>query len=412
MLARGVAAPRPLALRPRRSSLLQCVLRLSARNLPVISSGSSKIFANSNEFSMANPLALPLIRPHDGIVTCYPRHSRFFRHENASTARLNRIPVQAVSRVARIDSIVVRAGSDAVADVEDLPDTPGQKVKISPEATDGVQAEDMTGVASRRNKLVVQQEIRFEQEEMLEEQEVLIDEHEPSAMEGWQEDNGRLLLIDGHPVVYRAYHQISARLHHSGYNTFAHDEDVMGTLFKSFEQIVNLLAMLPTHVALVFDHGDPTFRHDSFQGYKSTRPPRPDAVSRAMELMQAALRALELPSFAISGVEADDVIANLATEALQSGMKVRIASPDKDFFQLLSPNLKMLRPTQRPKRGSPRNPTSHFYTYAEEDFRRDWGDVDPPLFADILALMGDVSDNIPGARGIGRKNAPKLVRKY
>ncbi|CAI7920589.1 unnamed protein product, partial [Closterium sp. NIES-54] len=74
-------------------------------------------------------------------------------------------------------------------------------------------------------------------------------------MEGWQEDNGRLLLIDGHPVVYRAYHQISARLHHSGYNTFAHDEDVMGTLFKSFEQIVNLLAMLPTHVALVFDHG-------------------------------------------------------------------------------------------------------------------------------------------------------------
>ncbi|CAI7826955.1 unnamed protein product, partial [Closterium sp. NIES-54] len=66
----------------------------------------------------------------------------------------------------------------------------------------------------------------------------------------------------------------------------------------------------------------PTFRHDSFQGYKSTRPPRPDAVSRAMELMQAALRALELPSFAISGVEADDVIATLATEALQSGMKV------------------------------------------------------------------------------------------
>ncbi|CAI5523451.1 unnamed protein product [Closterium sp. Naga37s-1] len=140
----------------------------------------------------------------------------------------------------------------------------------------------------------------------------------------------------------------------------------------------------------------------------------------------------------VSGVEADDVIATLATETLQSGMKVGMlprgmearwpwycsgseflsllplmtSSPDKDFFQLLSPNLKMLRPTQRPKRGSPRYPTSHFYTYAEEDFRRDWGDVDPPLFADILALMGDVSDNIPGARGIGRKNAPKLVRKY
>ncbi|GJP52890.1 hypothetical protein CLOM_g11973 [Closterium sp. NIES-68] len=186
----------------------------------------------------------------------------------------------------------------------------------------------------------------------------------------------------------------------------------MGTLFKSFEQIVNLLAMLPTHVALVFDHGDPTFRHESFQGYKSTRQPRPDAVSRAMELMQAALRALELPSFAISGVEADDVIATLATEARDYGMKVRIASPDKDFFQLLSPNVKMLRPTVRSKHGSPRNNTSHFYTYTEEDFRRDWGDVPPPLFADVLALMGDVSDNIPGARGIGRKNAPKLVRKY
>ncbi|CAI5481038.1 unnamed protein product [Closterium sp. Yama58-4] len=270
----------------------------------------------------------------------------------------------------------------------------------------------MNGVALRRTNVVLQREIRVEQEELIEEQETLIDEHEPSAMEGWQEDNGRLLLIDGHPVVYRAYHQISARLHHSGYNTFAHDEDVMGTLFKSFEQIVNLLAMLPTHVALVFDHGDPTFRHESFQGYKSTRPPRPGAVARAMELMQAALRALELPSFAISGVEADDVIATLAKEALENGMKVRIASPDKDFFQLLSPNLKMLRPTQRPKRGNPRYPTSHFYTYAEEDFWRDWGDVDPPLFADVLALMGDVSDNIPGARGIGRKNAPKLVRKY
>ncbi|CAI5477759.1 unnamed protein product [Closterium sp. Yama58-4] len=297
-----------------------------------------------------------------------------------------------------------------MTDVDYLSETPGQNEPISLETVDG--AHDMNGVALGRTNLVLQREIRVEQEEIIEEQETLIDEHEPSAMESWQEDNGRLLLIDGHPVVYRAYHQISARLHHSGYNTFAHDEDVMGTLFKSFEQIVNLLAMLPTHVALVFDHGDPTFRHESFQGYKSTRPPRPDAVARAMELMQAALRALELPSFAISGVEADDVIATLAKEALENGMKVRIASPDKDFFQLLSPNLKMLRPTQRPKRGNPRYPTSHFYTYAEEDFRRDWGDVDPPLFADVLALMGDISDNIPGARGIGRKNAPKLVRKY
>ncbi|CAI5969826.1 unnamed protein product [Closterium sp. NIES-65] len=184
--------------------------------------------------------------------------------------------------------------------------------------------------------------------------------------------------------------------------------------YKSCLLLPALPPLPPSPCQPPLSHADcyPTFRHDSFQGYKSTRPPRPDAVSRAMELMQAALRALELPSFAISGVEADDVIATLATEALQNGMKVRIASPDKDFFQLLSPNLKILRPTQRPKRGSPRYPTSHFYTYAEEDFRRDWGDVDPPLFADILALMGDVSDNIPGARGIGRKNAPKLVRKY
>ncbi|CAI7876340.1 unnamed protein product [Closterium sp. NIES-54] len=107
---------------------------------------------------------------------------------------------------------------------------------------------------------------------------------------------------------------------------------------------------------------------------------------------------------------------------------VPILFPDTPFFPCTNPPLlpanPPIPPTSLPlpiahptppyqrRRGSPRNPTSHFYTYAEEDFRRDWGDVDPPLFADILALMGDVSDNIPGARGIGRKNAPKLVRKY
>ncbi|CAI6001149.1 unnamed protein product [Closterium sp. NIES-65] len=167
-----------------------------------------------------------------------------------------------------------------------------------------------------------------------------------------------------------------------------------------------------------------------------------------MELMQAALHALKPPSFAvsgaceivatggglvrfpdacrlwdisgveatdviISGVEADDVIATLATEALQNGMKVGMLQDVSDLSHILPLNdmsvihaiidsLSLRSPvlfvsaTLTPLQAwQSALPTSHFYTYAEEDFRRDWGDVDPPLFADILALMGDVSDNIP-----------------
>ncbi|GBG86474.1 hypothetical protein CBR_g41469 [Chara braunii] len=146
-----------------------------------------------------------------------------------------------------------------------------------------------------------------------------------------------------------------------------------------------------------------TFRHALYPEYKSDRNPTPDLVDQAMPYVKAAIAALGLSITEMSGVEADDVIATIAVRADAAGFKVLIASPDKDFFQILSQGISLLRPDLKGPGVVP---------YDLSNFQERFGGLSPLQFVDVLALMGDTIDSIPGVKGIGQKGAIKLVQQY
>eukprot|EP00850_Spirogloea_muscicola_P007714 SM000039S14544 [mRNA] locus=s39:721378:725175:+ [translate_table: standard] len=245
---------------------------------------------------------------------------------------------------------------------------------------------------------------------------------------------GRLLLFDGTAVVYRSHFKTVARIRHNGIIGVDQEDEWVPCVFGALSTIVQLIELQPTHVAVVFDNRGMNFRHELYSEYKANRSPTPDAVSQAIPVLQSALLAMGVQvlevhvnansqtaayctavqqavlqyqltplSAKVAGVEADDVIATLTTKAVAAGMKVRIASPDKDFFQLLSPNVRLLRPT----RFGP-----GIVSFGLEDFERMYAGLKPSQFVDVLALMGDASDNIPGVLGIGEKSSPKLIKEF
>eukprot|EP00850_Spirogloea_muscicola_P005297 SM000024S07759 [mRNA] locus=s24:292834:296565:+ [translate_table: standard] len=214
---------------------------------------------------------------------------------------------------------------------------------------------------------------------------------------------GRLLLFDGTAVVYRSHFKTVARIRHNGIIGVDQEDEWVPCVFGALSTIVQLIELQPTHVAVVFDNRGMNFRHELYSEYKANRSPTPDAVSQAIPVLQSALLAMGVRVLEVAGVEADDVIATLTTKAVAAGMKVRIASPDKDFFQLLSPNVRLLRPT----RFGP-----GIVSFGLEDFEKMYGGLKPSQFVDVLALMGDASDNIPGVLGIGEKSSPKLIKEF
>eukprot|EP00850_Spirogloea_muscicola_P008940 SM000049S16711 [mRNA] locus=s49:216705:220520:+ [translate_table: standard] len=214
---------------------------------------------------------------------------------------------------------------------------------------------------------------------------------------------GRLLLFDGTAVVYRSHFKTVARIRHNGIIGVDQEDEWVPCVFGALSTIVQLIELQPTHVAVVFDNRGMNFRHELYSEYKANRSPTPDAVLQAIPVLQSALLAMGVRVLEVAGVEADDVIATLTTKAVAAGMKVRIASPDKDFFQLLSPNVRLLRPT----RFGP-----GIVSFGLEDFEKMYGGLKPSQFVDVLALMGDASDNIPGVLGIGEKSSPKLIREF
>jgi 5'-3' exonuclease len=145
-----------------------------------------------------------------------------------------------------------------------------------------------------------------------------------------------------------------------------------------------------------------TFRHELFREYKSGRPPTPDTVCQALSCLKPALLSLGISVFEVAGVEADDVIATLALRAVDTGMNVSIASPDKDFFQIISPRLRLLRFVPR---------GSGIVAFGVKEFRERFGDIEPWQYLEVLALQGDKVDNIPGLVGVGEITALKLVKE-
>jgi DNA polymerase-1 len=219
----------------------------------------------------------------------------------------------------------------------------------------------------------------------------------PSS-EDSMDDTERLFLADAMALAYRAHYAfINRPLYNSkGMNTSA--------VFGFTRYLLKLLEdENPEHIAVVCDSDEgPTFRDELYEEYKANRPPMPDDLKVALPYIKDIVRALDIPLLEVPGVEADDVIGTLARRAETEGVDTIIVSPDKDFRQLLSAHISILRPAYRGE---------EFEVMTDETFREKY-ELEPHQFVDILALTGDKSDNVPGVTGIGKKTAPKLLKKY
>ncbi len=202
----------------------------------------------------------------------------------------------------------------------------------------------------------------------------------------------RWVLIDGSSLIYRAFH---ARPSNLSTASGLHTNAIYGFALM-FRKILSGRA--PERGAVVFDAPGPTFRKARFPDYKAQRPRMPGELREQLPHIDAVVAAHDFPRLAIEGFEADDVIGTLTRRALELGHEVHIVSPDKDFAQLIGPRVRMID-------------TMRDVTYDEELVRKKWG-VRPPRFVDLLALIGDKVDNIPGVPGIGAKGAAELLAKY
>nr|TKV99994.1 hypothetical protein SEVIR_8G080500v2 [Setaria viridis] len=214
---------------------------------------------------------------------------------------------------------------------------------------------------------------------------------------------GRIMLVDGTSVMYRSYYKILAQLQHGQLEHADGNGDWVLTIFKALSLLLDMLEFIPSHAAVVFDHDGMTFRHMLYPAYKSNRTPTPDTVVQGMQYLKASIKAMSIKVIEVPGVEADDVIGTLAVNSVSAGYKVRIVSPDKDFFQILSPSLRLLRIVPR---------GSGMVSFGVEDFVKRYGALKPSQFVDVVALSGDKADNIPGVDGIGDVNAVKLITKF
>ncbi|CAL0313524.1 unnamed protein product [Lupinus luteus] len=233
--------------------------------------------------------------------------------------------------------------------------------------------------------------------------------------------NGRVMLIDGTSVIHRSYYKLLAKLHHGHLANADGNGDWVLTIFTALSLIIDVLELIPSHVVVVFDHDGvpfgPTynsskgsftakgqnFRHNLYPSYKSNRPPTPDTIVQGLQYLKASIKAMSIKVIEVPGVEADDVIGTLAIRSVDAGYKVRVVSPDKDFFQILSPSLRLLRIAPR---------GDQMVSFGVEDFEKRFGGLKPSQFVDMIALTGDRADNIPGVHGIGDVHAVQLISKF
>jgi DNA polymerase-1 len=216
-----------------------------------------------------------------------------------------------------------------------------------------------------------------------------------------------MVLTDAMALLYRSHFAFSHdhRLRTSGNRDTTVEFGFLSTVLSLLE-----LSPHPTHFAVVFDASGKTFRHELYTGYKGQRPPAPEEIVNAVPVVQDLLRAMNITEIRVPGVEADDVIGTLARRAVEEeGMAVAVASPDKDFFQLLRPGVILLRP---PKKNREDVNRYSLVPYSEDDFAIEWDGLRPEQFVDVLSLMGDSSDNVPGVPGIGPKMAIKLLHQF
>ena len=209
--------------------------------------------------------------------------------------------------------------------------------------------------------------------------------------------NKKLVLIDGHSILNRAFFGLPDLTNSEGVHTNA-VYGFLNILFKILEE------EQPDYLTVAFDVHAPTFRHKMFEGYKGTRGPMDDALREQVPLMKEMLTAMGVCIVEKEGYEADDLLGTLAFSGEREGMEVSVVSGDRDLLQLATKHIKIRIPKTK-KTGT------EIEDYLEEDVKARY-QVTPKEFIDVKALMGDTADNIPGVPGIGEKTATALIAEY
>ena len=206
----------------------------------------------------------------------------------------------------------------------------------------------------------------------------------------------KLFLIDAYALIYRSYYAFikSPRINSKGLNTSA----VMG-FCNTLNEV--LTKEKPTHIGVAFDHGK-TFRHDAFPEYKAQREETPEDIKLSVPLIKQVLEAMHIPILQVDGFEADDIIGTIATRFGADGIDTFMLTPDKDYGQLIGPNVFMYRPRHG----------GGCEILGEKEVGEKYGIPTPAQVIDLLALMGDSSDNFPGCPGVGEKTAAKLINQF
>lgn len=207
----------------------------------------------------------------------------------------------------------------------------------------------------------------------------------------------KLLLIDGHSILNRAFYGVPDLTNSAGLHTNA-VYGFLNMLFKVMEE------EKPDYLLIAFDLKEKTFRHKMFEAYKGTRKPMPEELHQQVPVIKQVLAAMNITIVTKAGYEADDILGTLAFQAEKAGLEVTIMSGDRDLLQLATKKIKISIP--KTKKGV--TEIENYYW----DNVIDLYNVNPREFVDVKALMGDASDNIPGVTGIGEKTASKIIAQY
>src|SRR4030042_1122296 len=207
-----------------------------------------------------------------------------------------------------------------------------------------------------------------------------------------------LIVFDGHALMHRAFHALPAL-------AVTKTGEPTGALYGFSTMLLKVLAEYkPTHWAIALDAPAPTFRHEQFKAYKAHRKPAPDELKIQLARVRDLIKAFNAPSFEIPGYEADDIIGTISRKASAQGVDTVLVTADTDTLQLVSPHVRVLTP-------KPGRPFSDTIIYDETAVQQRY-ELSPKQLSDFKGRKGDPSDTIPGVRGIGEKQATKLIQAF
>lgn len=208
----------------------------------------------------------------------------------------------------------------------------------------------------------------------------------------------KLFLLDAYALIYRAYYAMirTPRINSKGFNTSA----ILGFI-NTLEDVIK--KEKPTHIGIAFDPKGKTFRHEAYEQYKAQREETPEVIRESVPVIKEFIKAYNIPILEVAGFEADDVVGTLAKQAEKRGILTYMMTPDKDYGQLVSENVLIYRPKYGDK---------EYEVMGPERVKEKFGVETTEQIIDLLGLMGDSSDNIPGCPGVGEKTAQKLISRF